>query len=411
MKSLFASGAALLLCQGAWGEQWITNNMSGWWTGVASSADGVKLVAVTGESCCGKIYTSTDSGATWVARTTPEPGGAWAAVASSADGSRLVAVSYNGIRVCISQDSGVTWTTPLNPALFSYGPQFESVCSSGDGNLVLAGAIGFTGTNPTNRLYRSADGGTNWTLVDLGGRRVAALCCSGDGKTVFAGTKPDMWETTSLVYKSADSGLTWVPTTAPSAPWHALACSVDGTRVYATPNAGTSGGWYGVLYASHDWGVTWSSNAVPARSVSRMDCSADGSRIVLVDSGFQQIVSSVNAGASWTVDRILPALDDPFGNGVTLSADGNTLIVFSCSSVMYAAKTTPVPLLNIQPSAEGACVSWTVPSSRFALQESGQVSTGWTDVRIEPSLQPASLKYTVPVSVGPSSKFYRLIMR
>ena len=73
------------------------------WTGVASSADGTRLVGVISG---GQIYTSTDSGATWSARETAR---SWNAVASSADGSKLVATVANG-KIYTSTDSGATWT-------------------------------------------------------------------------------------------------------------------------------------------------------------------------------------------------------------------------------------------------------------------------------------------------------------
>ncbi len=61
----------------------------GSWQPVASSADGTKLVAVVNS---GKIYTSSDSGETWVARDSDR---GWISVASSADGTKLVAVVYS----------------------------------------------------------------------------------------------------------------------------------------------------------------------------------------------------------------------------------------------------------------------------------------------------------------------------
>jgi hypothetical protein len=66
------------------------------WPWVASSADGIKLVAVDPYH---SIYTSTDSGASWVANADPREGpfpGTWRSVASSADGSKLVALADFG---------------------------------------------------------------------------------------------------------------------------------------------------------------------------------------------------------------------------------------------------------------------------------------------------------------------------
>jgi photosystem II stability/assembly factor-like uncharacterized protein len=84
------------------GVTWIPrNSLRVNWSGVASSADGSKLVAV---AYGGGIYTSSDSGNDWTSNNVPITG--WTGVASSADGSKLVAVVADG---------GIwTWqTTPI----------------------------------------------------------------------------------------------------------------------------------------------------------------------------------------------------------------------------------------------------------------------------------------------------------
>jgi len=69
----------------------------GGWSAVASSADGSKLVAGMN---AGVIYTSTNSGATWVMNNVLDT--AWTSLASSADGSRLI-----GTAMDIGSGSGV----------------------------------------------------------------------------------------------------------------------------------------------------------------------------------------------------------------------------------------------------------------------------------------------------------------
>lgn len=73
------------------------------WRGVASSADGTKLVAA---AYSGTLWTSSDSGASWTERDASAKG--WLACASSSDGTRLVAVVYGG-QIWRSSDSGVSW--------------------------------------------------------------------------------------------------------------------------------------------------------------------------------------------------------------------------------------------------------------------------------------------------------------
>ena len=85
-------------------DVWVTSNNGGraWstllapvgtrgWQSIASSADGLKLVAADGFT---GILTSTDSGATWV--TNKAPNMDWLAVASSTEGDQLVALANFG---------------------------------------------------------------------------------------------------------------------------------------------------------------------------------------------------------------------------------------------------------------------------------------------------------------------------
>jgi hypothetical protein len=97
-RVLLLASTALLTANFALAQTWIQASApSNHWAGIASSADGVKLVAVGS----GQIYTSTDSGATWTSNNVPPLG--WRCVASSADGSKLVvgfmAVQFTPLRI------------------------------------------------------------------------------------------------------------------------------------------------------------------------------------------------------------------------------------------------------------------------------------------------------------------------
>jgi hypothetical protein len=118
---------------------------------VASSADGNKLVI------CGLhgIFTSADAGVTWTQRTTSE----CKALASSADGTKLVAAMYDYLdSVYTSTDSGETWIPQFN---VEGGRWLSAAASSADGTTLIVAAIG-------NYLYggyfyTSTDSGATWT--------------------------------------------------------------------------------------------------------------------------------------------------------------------------------------------------------------------------------------------------------
>src|SRR5437868_6896024 len=121
--------------------------------GLASSADGVKLVAVAWPY----IYSSTNSGGTW---STNRALGQqqWSAVASSADGTRLILSGY-GTPLYTSTDSGATWVSNAisGNRVTSGGPQsWSAVASSADGNTLVA-AVSY------GLLFTSTNGGATWS--------------------------------------------------------------------------------------------------------------------------------------------------------------------------------------------------------------------------------------------------------
>ncbi|HXR03275.1 MAG TPA: hypothetical protein VN836_01035 [Verrucomicrobiae bacterium] len=101
---------------------WISTNVPNapgplWYT-VASSADGKTLVLASYQPA-GCIYTSTDSGATWISNNVPT--NLWESVAVSADGNRMVAAAL-GDGIYISQTT----------------PKPELNLTSANGNLVFS---------------------------------------------------------------------------------------------------------------------------------------------------------------------------------------------------------------------------------------------------------------------------------
>jgi photosystem II stability/assembly factor-like uncharacterized protein len=98
-----------------------TRALSNAWWALASSADGTHAVATVGRLTAstanwvsGGIFSSQDSGATWTQ--TSAPTNDWTGVATSADGTRFVAVSaaYLG-DIFVSTNAGATWTKLYRP--------------------------------------------------------------------------------------------------------------------------------------------------------------------------------------------------------------------------------------------------------------------------------------------------------
>jgi hypothetical protein len=120
------------------------------WGGVASSADGSKLIAAD-SSLSGGIYMSTNSGANWMSNAVPTVG--WGSVASSANGSLLAAGSASA-GVYVSTNGGTTWTQAANVTGLLPG----CVATSADGDIMFVAAVG-----GTNFFFISTNAGATWT--------------------------------------------------------------------------------------------------------------------------------------------------------------------------------------------------------------------------------------------------------
>jgi hypothetical protein len=167
-RLIAAEGNGRLYTSSDFGLTWVPREQVRGWYSVACSADGMKLIASTDNA---GLHTSADGGVTWTSR--GQTGRFFTGVASSADGTRLVAceAALAG-RLYISTDSGVTWE--------ARGPEvnWASVCSSADG-LKLAAAPG------SGQVYLSTDGGATWVpraQVQSWGK----LACTSDGSRHFA---------------------------------------------------------------------------------------------------------------------------------------------------------------------------------------------------------------------------------
>ena len=191
--------------------EWSRNNLTGTverqWEDVASSSDGMKLVAVARDDM---IYTSSDGGNHWVSR---ESSGVryWSAVASSADGSKLVAVASLGY-IYTSADSGATWTerTDFPEAYWS------DVAMSADGSKIAASQY-------DNRIYTLNIGSAGWTSHEgQSGQKWAVVALSADGTQLVAG------DDGGYIYTSINGG-SFVASSDVTGTWNSLVMSADGS--------------------------------------------------------------------------------------------------------------------------------------------------------------------------------------
>jgi hypothetical protein len=248
--------------------QTLATGGGGQFVGVASSADGVKLVAC-GSQNDDYIYTSIDSGINWVARQkSPAQNNNWNCCASSADGVKLVVGGYQ--KIWTSADSGATWLsgqiTTSQQGITAVGitpngntfvcstynqiytgtfnsssintflkyddntATFRGTCISADGLIIYASG--------SKGVIRSIDGGANWTTIITpvsSNQQFFKLYCSSDGTKVilyeqtYTGT-----QVTSYILVSNNTGATFTQQTSlGNKQWNSEFISPDGNRTIA----------------------------------------------------------------------------------------------------------------------------------------------------------------------------------
>lgn len=193
------------------GVTWVPRPFNGPVVSVASSADGTKLVLAAGN---GGIHTSNDSGATWTLR---EGTRFWSQVASSSDGTKLVATARDASaqwHIFTSVDSGVTWLDRI-----SIPQAWAAVASSSDGTKLIAAIFN------NGQIYTSSDSGVTWTPRE-NSRNWRSVASSADGTKLVAVAD------NSQIYWSATSGLIWVPSDNARA-WQSVASAADGSKLVA----------------------------------------------------------------------------------------------------------------------------------------------------------------------------------
>jgi photosystem II stability/assembly factor-like uncharacterized protein len=365
-----------------------------WWT-VASSADGTKLVAAINH---GGIFTSTNSGLTWVSNNVPAR--FWYSVASSADGTRLFAaintLSTSGTGgIYMSTNGGSTWTPTTAPA---YLQAWNSIaCSTNGAKIVAAG----TYEGASNQIYISTNSGNSWTPTkapNLPSPEWYAVACSGDGTKLAA-----VVNEANAVYTSTNSGANWTSNYISDSFCYAVASSADGSKLVAASSGAAANG---LIYTSTNSGVSWFTNNVPPQSWQSVASSWDGNKIIGAGYGLSSgaIYSSTDGGKNWISNNV-PATGIAWAS-VASSADGNKLVAVAKTGQVYTGVQAPA-FLNLTLSGTNAILSWSSTLAGFQLQQNSSLtSAGWISVTNPVSATNGQNEVIVSVSNGPS--FYRL---
>ena len=374
---LFALLAGNSAIEFASAQTWMqTSAPSNAWQSVATSADGVNLVAVVNP---GAIYISTNSGSNWNPTANSQLSHLnWQSVASSADGSKLLAAPQSG-SLYNSTNSGVTWIRQTNLPIVSW----SSVAISGSGNKWFAFS---------QQMYISSDSGATWTTNNLPYQYGGGAVVSADGNTVAFGRSGYP----ALIYTSTNVGATWVTN---SMPFYimGMALSADGLKLAVACLDG------GILTSTNS-GNTWEATTAPNIPWRAIASSADGN-VLLATENYGSDGStfySTNAGLTW-VSNNTPNLH---WTSLASSADGNKLFA-AASGPIYSRVIAPEPRLNFQASDGIGTLSWIIPSAAFAVQESADL-LNWADRPGVPTVNLDALRVELSVPTTGEKRFFRL---
>jgi photosystem II stability/assembly factor-like uncharacterized protein len=345
------------------------------WQAVACSADGQKMVAAVND---GGIYTSTNGGTKWTITSAPLTN--WFAVASSANGNRLVAavnyyIGYSPIY--LSTDGGLTWNPTTAP---SYGLNWRSLASSGDGKVLAAASYGY--------IYVSTNYGSTWIKTSAASHQWTGIAMSGNGSSIaacIAGTSG------TGVYVSTNFGGTWNLGGAPTTnSWQSIAVSADGSQIIAVA-------WQKPIYRSSDGGVTWNSINPYSDSFVSVACTGvtSGGLYVYKNSGSNELFFSY------------PAV---YWRAVASSADGGRLAGVVQNGGIYTVTPSSInPFLSFVHTGNQTAVFWTIPSKPFQLvQNSDLNTTNWNSTSAVPTLMSNNFAYQVMLDTTQAANYFRL---
>ena len=289
------------------------------WRDNAMSSDGKYQVASVRD---GRLYTTSDYGATWQASGTATDQ-FWQFVAMSKDGKYIAAIDVNTI-VYTSNDFGVAWKNKtLGGSLGSFP---KSIAISNDGKYIAV-------VDQYRGLYLSSNSGDAWenkaSTMNSSIITWVSVTMSGDGSHIAA-SAPN-----GVVYMSSNFGATWenksIPNPDSEGRWPYVSWSGDGSSLVAIIEGR-------FLYVSKDNGGNWqkkSSGFIPANEGLRsVAVSNDGTKIAAFGNGGGVYMSS-DSGDSWKLISSGVAGGYQRWRSVAISDDGRFLSATVANGLVY----------------------------------------------------------------------------
>ena len=284
----------------------------------------------------GGVWKTTDAGVTWNPVFDGQPIASIGAIAvaptnpnvlyAGSGESDIRSALSSGDGVYKSTDAGQTWK---NIGLRDSRQISRIVIDPRNADVVYVGALGHAyAPNDTRGVYKSTDGGANWTHVLAKGPNIGVsdlALAAANPDILFAGTwnahRPP-WSTYPPIngpggglYRSTDAGATWTQLTGnglPDGDWGRVGVAVapDGKRAYALIDAGKKSG----LYRSDDGGNSWTLANRDSRLTSRawyfMGITVDPNNSDVIYMPNIALYQSEDGGKTISIVRGAPGGDD-----------------------------------------------------------------------------------------------------
>ncbi len=226
------------------------------------------------------VWKTADGGTTWNPKMDNAPAMGIGAIAVAPSNSSIVYAGTGnwdyGVGILKSIDKGNTWTLLPGPFQGPFGPNqyFDGgfiivalAVHPQNPNIVLAGA--FEGQQSRRGIYRSTDGGSNWTQVFSGGRGTSFAWNPQNPNIVYAAIGDFYSPAQNGIYKSADGGFTWIlsqngvaPTLVAGAIEIFLSICASAPNVLYASLFASGGGTLAVIKTVNS-GTTWTTLPIP----------------------------------------------------------------------------------------------------------------------------------------------------
>lgn len=297
----------------------------------AVSAVDAKTAYACGAS--GTLLKTTDGGATWA----PLASGTNLTFrAISAADAQVVYAASTKDTLYRSSDGGATWKGYFLGPIEGMGVNGSGLygVSAVNRDTVFVSALDVHNSIPKGWVYRTVDGGSNWTRIDSTGGITYAISAV-SGRTAFVSGFADM-------HATQDAGATWTTRSSPkvSAGYvqsNDAVSAVDAQTAFAT-------GSFGMILATADGGQTWAPRPGPQPGVQLYAIRSVGASLAFASGGDWTFLKTTD-GVNW---KSIP-MDNKFwiqgfdtrDGALILAAAGNAILRSTDGGATWTPKNIP----------------------------------------------------------------------